>query len=140
MHASIHRLSGLYRAELRGPVTITYFYSLLGFWGTEADWIRRTGVLIAIAGTAVAAPDGTAHIWRILMSLGRRGWDIVRTPLARVLPWLKQSQPAATAPSAAGSITAAGTVGVVLTMWSENTPDTSKFDLIRQNLTRIVEH
>jgi hypothetical protein len=41
---------------------------------TEADWIRRAGVLVAIAGTAIAAPDGVASIWHGIMHALQRGW------------------------------------------------------------------
>jgi hypothetical protein len=57
-----------------------------------SDWVRRSGVAVAIIGTAVAAPEGTALIWRwIKGALGRaRSW-LASTWLVSVLPFLRKN-------------------------------------------------
>ena len=59
---------------------------------TLSDWVRRSGVAVAIIGTAVAAPEGTALIWRwVKGALGKaRSW-LASTWLAHVLPFLRKS-------------------------------------------------
>lgn len=58
---------------------------------TEADWVRRVGVLVALVGTLVAAPEGTVLIGRwIWAALRAIGWRI-RFFLARILPFLRRS-------------------------------------------------
>jgi hypothetical protein len=58
---------------------------------TEADWVRRFGVLVALVGTLVAAPEGTVligrEIWTALRTARRRIWG----SLARFLPFLRRS-------------------------------------------------
>src|ERR1039458_6176160 len=57
---------------------------------TEADWVRRVGVLVAFVGTLVAAPDGTVlilrRIWAALRAAGRK----ICAFLARFLPFLRR--------------------------------------------------
>src|ERR1017187_3107271 len=59
--------------------------------GTEADWIRRAGVLVAIIGTGAAAPDGVSFGSRWTRNKTRQAtrWGWVR--LARFLPRLRRS-------------------------------------------------
>jgi hypothetical protein len=58
---------------------------------TEADWVRRFGVLVAFVGTLVAAPDGAVligrWIWTALWAIAQR----TREFLARFLPFLQRS-------------------------------------------------
>jgi hypothetical protein len=58
---------------------------------TEADCVRRVGVLVALVGTLVAAPEGTLligrWIWAALRAVGLRIWVF----LARFLPFLRRS-------------------------------------------------
>lgn len=54
------------------------------WWSPEADWIRWTGVAIAVAGTLIATPDGTLATWRGMTRAGGRVVDW----LARCLPFL----------------------------------------------------
>jgi len=57
---------------------------------TESDWVRRVGVLVALVGTLVAAPEGTVligrWIWAVLRVIGQR----IRVLLARFLPFLRR--------------------------------------------------
>jgi hypothetical protein len=66
----------------------------------EADWIRRVGVIIAVAGALIAAPDGTASIWARVVELRRQ----IRRLLARYLPFLRRAIP--------GEVTSSGDSGV----------------------------
>jgi len=77
------------------------------------DWVRRSGVAVAIIGTAVAAPEGTALIWRwVKGAAGRaRGW-LASTWLVHVLPFLRKS---ATLHGVAAHLRAEAGVGAVAT-------------------------
>jgi hypothetical protein len=57
---------------------------------TLSDWVRRSGVAVAIIGTAVAAPEGTALIWRWVIAALRVALGKVRAFLARMLPFLRR--------------------------------------------------
>jgi hypothetical protein len=57
----------------------------------ESDWVRRAGVLIAMIGTAVAAPEGTALIWRAINAALRKTTRKIRAFLARYLPFLRRN-------------------------------------------------
>lgn len=54
------------------------------YYTHEADWIRRVGVAVALAGTAAAAPEGTAaatHLRTLQQTVppkvgGTSTWDI----------------------------------------------------------------
>jgi hypothetical protein len=52
----------------------------------EAHWIRRVGVMVAVAGALIAAPDGTARIWASVVKVGKQ----VRRLLSRYLPFRRQ--------------------------------------------------
>jgi hypothetical protein len=67
------------------------------YYANEADWIRRVGVVVALAGTAAAAPEGTVRLWRTVVAWVRRGLNNVRAALMRFLPFLRQH--ASVAPS-----------------------------------------
>jgi hypothetical protein len=56
-----------------------------------ADWVRWAGVVVAIIGTAVAAPAGTALIWRRVRSGLQKAVRKVHVFLARFLPFLRRS-------------------------------------------------
>ncbi len=59
---------------------------------TLPDWVRRSGVAVAIIGTAVAAPEGPALIWRwVKAGLSKaRSW-LASTWLVHVLSMLRKS-------------------------------------------------
>jgi hypothetical protein len=61
------------------------------YYVNEPDWIRRAGVLVALAGTAAAAPEGTVRLWRAMADLFRRGLSNLRAVMAHVLPFLRQN-------------------------------------------------
>src|SRR5258708_4627611 len=86
---------------------------------TEADWIRRTGVLIAITGAVAAAPDGTARLVRL-------GWAV----LGRL--WRRNSRSqSATVPGLAAAVTITAHAGRV-DVWGGSTEE--KLDLLRMQV------
>lgn len=58
---------------------------------TEADWVRRFGVLVALVGTLVATPEGTVLIGRWICAALRAMGRKIRVFLARFLPFLRHS-------------------------------------------------
>jgi hypothetical protein len=66
--------------------------------GQLADWIRRAGVLVAVAGAFEATPDGTARLWRQVTS--RAGQ--LRGRAAKWFPWLRSDAAPAPLTVAAG--------------------------------------
>jgi hypothetical protein len=58
---------------------------------TEADWVRRFGVLVALVGTLVAAPEGTVLIGRWIWAALRAIRQRIRVFLARFLPFLRRN-------------------------------------------------
>jgi len=109
------------------------------FAGTEADWVRRVGVLIAIAGTAVAAPDGTARAWRNVKEGSRRVGRKAHAAMARLLPWFRKEAniPGVTLNGGvrfpAPSIQATGHV------WYPDADVEAKVQLLHQQMDRAYE-
>lgn len=106
------------------------------FAGTEADWIRRAGVLVAIIGTAVAAPDGTAWLWRTAKAMPQRGWSKARGVLAQLFPGLRQENTGG-AQLALGKFRLSGR-GTVLHGWSKDTPLEERINILRDNLNTVL--
>ncbi len=95
---------------------------------TLADWVRRVGVAAAVVGTAVAAPEGTARLWRWINGPVRWAWWKVRPWLARHLPFLPRS--AAVYPKTAGGAAVVGAAGMRAT-GSVGNPDAPLEDQVR---------
>ena len=103
---------------------------------TLADWVRRVGVVAAVFGTAVAAPEGTARLWRWITGPVRWAWRKIRPGLARYLPFLRRS--ATAYPKAANGAAAVGTAGVRATGFTWN-PDAPLEDQVRLLRDRMIE-
>jgi hypothetical protein len=103
---------------------------------TLADWVRRVGVVAAVFGTAVAAPEGTARLWRWITGPVRWAWRKVRPWLARYLPFLRRS--ATVYPTTAGDSAVVGTVGVRATGFTWN-PDAPLEDQVRLLHEQMIE-
>jgi hypothetical protein len=104
--------------------------------GTEADWIRRAGVLVAIIGTGAAAPDGVSFGSRWIRNKTRQviRWGWVR--LARFLPWLRRS---ATVHPMAGSAVATSSAGGLVTVkpgWDPDAPLGSKVQRLHEQMVQ----
>jgi ElaB/YqjD/DUF883 family membrane-anchored ribosome-binding protein len=113
------------------------YHGLLQFAGREADWIRRAGVLIAIVGTAVAAPEGTAWLWRAAKALPQRGWSKVRPILARLFPGLRREVTGGATLRGRGGMNMSGRARASVD-WSEDTPLEERINILRENL-RLAE-
>ncbi len=101
---------------------------------TLADWVRRVGVVAAVFGTAVAAPEGTARLWRWITGPVRWAWRKVRPWLARYLPFLRRS--ATVYPNTASGAAVIGAVGVRATgfTWNPNAPLEDQVRLLHEQM------
>jgi len=79
MLALTFQRSGAHAAATGVIITYTYYSRLFIWWGTEGDWIRRAGVLIAIVGAIVAAPGGAARILTTSRTMASRSWTALQT-------------------------------------------------------------
>lgn len=103
---------------------------------TLADWVRRVGVVAAVFGTAVAAPEGTARLWRWITGPVRWAWRKVRPWLARYLPFLRRS--ATVYPTTASGAAVFGAAGVRATGFTWN-PDAPLEDQVRLLHEQMIE-
>ena len=101
---------------------------------TLADWVRRVGVVAAVFGTAVAAPEGTARLWRWIASPLRWVWQKVRPWLARYLPFLRRNVTAY--PKTAGGAAVMGAFGIRATgfVWNPNASLEDQVKLLQDRL------
>jgi hypothetical protein len=94
---------------------------------TLSDWIRWIGVGVALAGLALATPDGIAAAWR---SLGR-GFGKTTTLIKRLIG--RQEQPDFTGRAALKPMAFAGRGYVDTWMpWSEKARAAEKLDILHQ--------
>jgi len=74
--------------------------------------------MVAVFGTAVAAPEGTVRLWRWITGPVRWAWRKVRPWLARYLPFLRRS--ATVYPKTASGAVVVGKAGVRATGFTWN--------------------
>ena len=92
-----------------------------------ADWIRRVGIAVSVAGAFEAAPDGTARAWR-----WTAGWlQRVRIWLAKRLPWLRpRAAPPALITGTGGAAMGKGRISAHGTVWAPNAPGWEQIPLL----------
>lgn len=106
----------------------------------EADWIRRVGVVVALAGTVAAAPEGTVRLWHTVVAWVRRALNRVRAALARFLPFLRQD--ASPSPSTVyGRAQVAGAAGVVASArgWAKHGSLEEQIEYLNKQLQRALD-
>jgi hypothetical protein len=101
----------------------------------EADWIRRIGVAVAVAGTLVAAPDGTALVWARVVGAGER----VRRALAAYLPFLRR--PISVSLKSGADVGYAAHAGTVQRRveWIDTAAPDVKIDLLHQQVDMLAQ-
>jgi len=103
---------------------------------TLADWVRRVGVVAAVFGTAVAAPEGTARLWRWITRPVRWAWRKVRPWLASYLSFLRRS--ATVYPKTASGAAVLGKARVRATGFTWN-PDAPLEDQVRRLREQMIQ-
>jgi hypothetical protein len=100
-----------------------------GSWPPEADWIRWTGVAIAVLGALIATPDGTRTAWHGITRAGNR----IRDRLARYLPFLHRTIHAEPTLAAAqgGAQSASASQRIE---WNTQAGDKDKIELLHQQV------
>lgn len=112
-------------------------------YALEADWIRRVGVVVALAGTAAAAPEGTLRLWRTVLDWVRRGLNNLRASLARFLPFLRQD--ASVKPSTVYGYASVAGAGVAASgrVWTKHGSLEAQVEYLDKQLQRAfdeIEH
>ena len=101
-----------------------------------SDWVRRVGVVAAVFGTAIAAPEGTVRLWRWITSPVRWAWRKIHPWLARYLPFLRHST--TVYPTTAAGTAVLGKIGMRATGFTWN-PDAPLEDQVRRLHEQMIE-